>query len=47
MLEKKWKYSEEVHWLFIANDSVRTGVLCNILFEFGIPTKQARLIKCA
>jgi hypothetical protein len=46
---KKWKYNGAVRYLFIdfkkTNDSVRTGVLCNILFEFGIPTRQARLIK--
>jgi hypothetical protein len=38
-----------VHQLFIdfkkACDSVKRGVLYNILIEFGIPKKQVRLIK--
>jgi hypothetical protein len=38
-----------VHQLFIdfkkAYDSVRREVLYNILIEFGVPKKQARLIK--
>jgi len=48
ILEKKWDYNEAVHQLFIdfknAYDSVRMEVLCNILIEFGIPTKLVRLI---
>ena len=47
ILEKK--YNEPVHHLFIdfkkAYDSVRMGVLYNILIEFGIPMKVVRLIK--
>jgi len=49
ILEKKWKYNEEVHQLLIdlkkANDSVRRDVLYKILIEFGIPRKLVRLIK--
>jgi hypothetical protein len=49
ILEKKWEYNEAVHRLFIdfkkVYDSVRREVLYNILIEFGIPMKQARLIK--
>ena len=49
ILEKKWEYNEAVHQLFIdfkiAYDSVRSEVLCNILIEFGISMKMARLIK--
>ena len=49
MLEKEWKYNEEVHQLFIdfkkAYDSVRRGVLYKILIEFGIPRKLVRLTK--
>ena len=49
ILEKKWKYNEAVHQLFIdfkkAYDSVRREVLYNILIEFGIPKKLLRLIK--
>jgi hypothetical protein len=48
-LEKKWKYNETAHQLFIdfkkAYDSVRREVLYNILIEFGIPTILVRLIK--
>jgi hypothetical protein len=48
-LGKKWKYNGTVHRLFIdfekAYDSVRRGVLYNILTEFGIPAKLVRLIK--
>jgi len=44
------EYDEAVHYLFIdfkkAYDSVRREVLYNILFEFGIPMKLVRLIKC-
>ena len=47
--EKKWEYNETVDQLFIhfkkANDSVRREVLYSIFNEFGIPTKQVRLIK--
>ena len=49
MLEKKWKYNEEVHQLFIdfkkAYDSVSREVLYKILIEFGIHRKLVRLIK--
>jgi hypothetical protein len=49
MLEKKWEYSNTVHQLFIdfkiAYDSVRREVLYNILIDFGIPMKLARLMK--
>jgi hypothetical protein len=38
-----------VHQLFIdfkkAHDSVKRGVLYNILLEFGVPKKLVRLIK--
>jgi hypothetical protein len=43
MLEKKWKYNEAVHQLFInfkkAYDSVRREVFHNILNEYGTLTK--------
>jgi hypothetical protein len=49
ILEKKCEYNETVHQLFIdlkkAYVSVRREVLCNILIEFGVPMKLARLIK--
>jgi len=48
ILEKKWKYNEEVHQLIDfkkAYDSVRREVLYKILNEFGIPRKLVRLIK--
>ena len=49
ILEKKLKYNEAVHCLFIdfmkAYDSIRREVLYNILIEFGIPMKLVRLIK--
>jgi hypothetical protein len=49
ILEKKWEYNETVHQLFIdfkkAYDSVRREVLTNIIIEFGVPMKLARLIK--
>jgi hypothetical protein len=49
ILEKKWEYNEAVHQLFVdfkkAYDSVRKEVLYNILIEFDIPLKLARLIK--
>jgi len=42
--EKKWEYNEAVHQLFIdfkkAYDSVRSEILYNVLFEFGIPMKS-------
>jgi hypothetical protein len=48
ILEKKWKYNETVHQLFIdfkkAYDSVRSEILYNILIEFGVPMKLVRLI---
>jgi hypothetical protein len=43
ILEKKWKYKEAVHQLFVdfkkAYDSVMGEVLDNILAEFDIPLK--------
>ena len=49
ILENKWEYNEAVHQLFIdlkkAYDLVRREVLYNILIEFGVPMKLARLIK--
>jgi hypothetical protein len=49
ILEKKWEHNEAVHRLFIdfkkAYYSVRREALYNILIEFGIPKKLARLIK--
>ena len=49
ILEIKWEYNEAVHQLFIdfkkAYYLVTMEVLYNILIEFGIPTKLARLIK--
>jgi hypothetical protein len=48
ILEKKLKYDETVHQLFIefkkAHDSLRREVLYNILIEFGVPMKLVRLI---
>jgi hypothetical protein len=48
-VEKKWEYNETVHQLFVdfkkAYDSDRREVLYNILIEFGVPMKPARLIK--
>jgi sorting nexin-29 len=48
ILEKKLEYNEAVYQLFIdfkkAYDSVRREVLYNILIEFGIPKKLAKLI---
>jgi len=48
-LQRKWKYTEAVHHLFIdfkkAYDSFRREVLYNILNEFDIPMKLIRLIK--
>jgi hypothetical protein len=47
-VEKKWEYNETVHQLFIdfkkAYDSVRKEVLYDILLEFEITMKLARLI---
>jgi hypothetical protein len=49
IIEKKWKYNEAVHQLFIdfkkTYDSVRREVIYNILIEFGNPRKLVRLIK--
>jgi len=49
IFEKKREYNEAVHQLFIdfkkAYDSIRRVVLYNILIEFGVPQKLARLIK--
>jgi len=49
IFEKKWEYNEAVHQLFIdfkiAYDSVRRGVLYNVLIEFGIAMKLLRLLK--
>ena len=49
VLKKKWEYNEAVHQLFIdfnkAYDSVRRGVLYNILIEFSILMKLVRLIE--
>ena len=39
ILEKKLEYNKALHQLFVdlkkVHNSVRTEVLCNILFEFG------------
>jgi hypothetical protein len=49
ILEKKWEHNEAVHQLFMefkkAYDSVRREVLYNIVIEFGVHMKLARLIK--
>jgi hypothetical protein len=49
ILEKKWEYKETVHQLFVdfkeAYESVRREVLYNILKEFGVHMKLARLIE--
>jgi sorting nexin-29 len=49
ILEKNWEYSGTVHQLFIdfkkAYNSIKREVLYNILLEFGVPKKLARLIK--
>jgi hypothetical protein len=48
-LNKKWEYNEAVHQLLIdfkkAYDSVRTGVVYNIVIEFGIPMKLVSIVK--
>jgi hypothetical protein len=48
VLEKKWECNGMVHQLFIdfkkAYDSVKRGVLYNVLLEFVIPKKLVRLI---
>jgi hypothetical protein len=47
--EKKWEYNGKGRQLFVgfkkAYDSVKREVLYNILLEFGVPKKLARLIK--
>jgi hypothetical protein len=49
ILQKEWEYNGMVHQLLIdfkkAYDSVKREVLYNILLEFGIHKKLARLIK--
>jgi len=49
ILKKKLEYNEAVHQFFIdfkkIYDSFRREVLFNIIVEFGIPMKLARLIK--
>jgi hypothetical protein len=49
ILDRKWKYNETVHQLFIdfkkSYDIVRKELLCNILIEFGVLMKLIRLIK--
>jgi hypothetical protein len=49
ILEKKWKYNETVHELFIdfkkAHYLSKREVLYSILIEFGVPMKLVRLIK--
>jgi hypothetical protein len=49
IFEKKWEYNVAVHQLLIdlkkAYDSVRRGILYDILIEFGIPMKVVRVIK--
>ena len=49
ILEKKWEYNKTVYYLFVdynrAYDSVRMEFFYNILIEFGIHMKLARLIK--
>jgi hypothetical protein len=46
---KIWEYNETVHQLFMdfmkAYDTVRRGVLYNILIEFGVPMKSFRRIQ--
>jgi hypothetical protein len=46
---EKWEYNEAVHQPVVvfkkAHDSVRREVLCNVLIEFGISMKLARLMK--
>jgi hypothetical protein len=49
IFEKKWEYNKAVHQLFTkfmkAYDSVRRGVLFNILNEYGIRMQLVKLIK--
>jgi hypothetical protein len=49
ILEKKYDYSEAVHWLFIdfkkAYDSVMMEAFYHTLIDFGMPMKMVRLIK--
>jgi hypothetical protein len=48
-VEKKWKYNEAIHQLFIdlkkSYDSVKREVLFNILIESGVPMKLVKLFK--
>jgi len=49
ILEKKWKFKETEHHVFMdfktAYDLVRREVLYNILIDFGTPMKLVGLIK--
>jgi Reverse transcriptase (RNA-dependent DNA polymerase). len=49
ILEKKWKYNNEVCQLFIDFekdcDSIKRESLYDILIKFGVPRKLVRLIK--
>ena len=46
ILEKKINKNEVVRQLFIDCKKARREVLYNMLFEFVIPMKMVRLIKC-
>jgi hypothetical protein len=49
ILNQKWEYNETVHQLLIdfrkACDSIRREVFNDILIDYGVPMKLARLIK--
>jgi hypothetical protein len=49
ILEKKWEYRETVCQLFIGfkvvHDSFRRETLCNVVSEFGIPTKLMKMLR--